>query len=285
MESVIRLNRRRVLVGAAGAGLATTLGATLAFAQDVTPTPSTGTTDPNGSATPSAGTSGIGTATESTLLQQVDDAITSAQADVAAVGNAVDLSVVQQLLTAATGLRDRLAAAPSGTDDSASRRLARAAITTADAASDLLKAHLSNYGLPSQQDRASRILAAAYDRIQALSTSIDTSQDADAATFVTTAQTLYQSAYDLFNAGTYAGAAGTAEVAAEVGEVAAILTGASGPDGIGGFDSSHGGHGGQSRGKSGDNGDNAGNSDQSDETQDDTSDTPDTQATPPAPTF
>jgi hypothetical protein len=206
------VSRRRVLAGAAGVGAAAALGTTLAFAQEATPTPGTGT--------PEAGTS----ATPADLLQQVDNAIAAAKQDRDAVSGKTDLTTVDKLLTQASALSDRAQTAAGGTDDAQTLRLARAAVATARAAGDLIEAQLAAYGLPSQKAPASRVLANAYDQIQQLTSNVGTSQDTDAKNSIATAQALYKTAYDLYNAGTYAGAAATARVAVKVGELAELLT-------------------------------------------------------------
>ena len=122
-----------------------------------------------------------------------------------------------------TTLRDRAQTASTGADDALTLRLARAAVATARAAGDLIEAQLTAYGLPSQQTRASEILAAAFETIEAVSTDVAGATDADVATAITIAQQLYQSAYDLYNAGTYAQAAKTAQVAVRVARTGALF--------------------------------------------------------------
>jgi hypothetical protein len=246
VEEKTGLSRRRVIAGATAAGVATVIGASLAFAQDATPTPSTST---GGSGTPAAGSSSTTNGTSdqsSTILQRVDDAIASAKADRDSVSSSADLTVVDQLLTQASAFRDKAA---TGTDDAQTQRYARAAFESADAATDLITAQLSAFGLPSEKTRVGEILTRAHDEIQQISTNVGASTDTDVKTNVSTAQSLYSKAYDLYNAGTYAEAGGTARAAVSVGKIAEILT--STGNGVGGFGGpgGHNDHGGQFNGR------------------------------------
>jgi hypothetical protein len=245
MKDQTGLSRRRVLAGAAGAGAAALLGSRLAFAQDATPDTEDATDD---TATPEVdGATEDATTDETTdLLAEVDEAIALVQADRDAVETTADLTVVDQVIAQATTLRGRV---ESAADEAEARRAARAAIATARAAGDLIEAQLAAYGLPSQQASASRTLADAFETIDEAGTEVGESTDTDATALVTVAQQLYQSAFDLYGAGTYVQAARTARVASTLASVGVLLVTSEGAGGFGpGVD---GGNRGRGRGRPG----------------------------------
>jgi hypothetical protein len=218
--------RTRLLGAAIGTCLVTAVGVTGAFAQDATPEPST-------QSTPAAGTAEAtpeqyrATAAERTALaeqvQHVTDTIATVQADRDAVGGTGDWTAVDDLLAKANQLRDAAKATLETDDLMPARQQLGAAEGAAMAAEALIRAQLSDYGLPSQQAGASRALVAAYNQIHETSDRVNAGTDDNAKAFATTAQGLYQTAYDLYNAGTYAQAARTAEVALQVAGLADIL--------------------------------------------------------------
>jgi hypothetical protein len=217
--------RTRLLGAAIGTCLVIAVGVTSAFAQEATPEPSTQST-PAGTAeaTPEQYRA---TAAERTALaehiQQITDTIATVQADRDAVGGTGDWTTVDDLLAKANQLRDAAKATLETDDLTPVRQQLFAAEGAAMAAESLVRAQLSNYGLPSQQAGASRTLVAAYNQIHETSNRVNAGTDENAKAFVTTAQNLYQTAYDLYNAGTYAQAARTAEVALQVAGIADIL--------------------------------------------------------------
>ena len=212
-----QVNRRRILVGMTAAGLAAAVGGSFARAQVATPIA-------DDSATPSADTT-PGADEWSNALSRVDEEIASAQADRDAIASQTDVTVVDELLSLATALRNQASSASSGSDDILTLRLARGASAAAQAAVELIKAQMADYGLPSQQARASRILERANEVIEAFSSEVSGSTDANVTTAIQLAQRLYQTAYDRYNAGTYAEAMGTASVAAKLARIAAMLSG------------------------------------------------------------
>src|SRR5262249_32072546 len=123
-----------------------------------------------------------------------------------------------------TKLRDDAKATLAGDDVSAAPQQLFAAHGAAMAAEALLRAPLADYGLPSQQAGASRTLVAVYNQIKEISDRVSGTDNADAKSFTTTAQNLYKTAYDLYNAGTYARAASTADVAAQLAGIADFMT-------------------------------------------------------------
>jgi hypothetical protein len=218
--------RARLLGAALGTCLVTAVGVTNAFAQDGTPVPSDQATPvtQTDEATPRA------SAAEKTALaeqlQDVTDTIATVQADRDAVGGNGDWTAVDDLLAKATQMRDTARATVDGDDVSAARQQLAAAEGAAMAAESLIRAQLSDYGLPSQQAGASRALVAAYNRIAEVSDRVSAGSDDNAKGFATAAQHLYKTAYDLYNTGTYAQAARTAEVATQVAGLADVLSGA-----------------------------------------------------------
>lgn len=246
------MTRRRIVAGTAGLGLAATLGLSAVRAQDeATPEPTTGSVGESiADATPAAG---VGGQTDDDLTdddaaesgEQVAERIAAAtetietiQSDLAAVATEIETPQIDELLARAVDLRDRAQTALDGGDDGAIR-LARGAHATARAAGDLLRAELTYPGLPSQEVAASRILAAAFERIEAVGAEIGDSTDADVGLSLTSAQTIYATAFDRYGAGAYAQAAATARVGAEL---AAIAVAFADDDGFG-FDGGRGGPG------------------------------------------
>jgi hypothetical protein len=234
------LNRRRLLAGTMGAslltaGLIATGGLQGALAQD--------------DATPEAGIGGTENATDETdetdetdamsdsatsAIERATAAIDSAQLDRNAVAVQIDATTIDTLLGQAIDLRDRAQTAAAGGDAAGARTLAHAAAATAKAAGDLVEAQLLGAGLPSEEARASRTLAGAFETIQSVGEATADSTDADVAFSLATAQALYQSAFDLLNAGSYGQAAATAAVGARLARVAGFLAdpdGAAGPAG------------------------------------------------------
>jgi TolA-binding protein len=206
----------------AGAGLAAALGVTLGKAQESTPA---------ASETPQAGTS-TGNALDA-LLQKLDSIISQVKTDRDAVSSTIDVSVVDQLLTKATALRDQVASTAS-TDKQQAYQLAQAVVALARAAAAVIQAELSNYGLPSQQARASRFVANAHGQITEISDLVSNSTDANVTESIALAQQLYRAAYDAYNAGTYTKAMALARAASAVAFAAALAGGvAAGKFGIG----------------------------------------------------
>ncbi|MEA2529715.1 MAG: hypothetical protein QOG89_1359, partial [Thermomicrobiales bacterium] len=97
------------------------------------------------------------------------DTIATVQRDRDSVAGTADLAAVDDLLAKATKLRDAGKATLDGDDVSAAPRQLLAAHGAAMAAESLLRAQLSDYGLPSQQAAASRTLVAAYNHIDEIS--------------------------------------------------------------------------------------------------------------------
>ncbi|MEA2527512.1 MAG: hypothetical protein QOF73_4739 [Thermomicrobiales bacterium] len=224
---LIERGRTRLIGATVGTCLVTAIGVTGAIAQDATPVPSGQATPSTQSEQPATSEHRVSAAEKTALAEQVQrvtDTIATVQQDRDSVAGTADLAAVDDLLAKATKLRDAGKATLDGDDVSAAPRQLLAAHGAAMAAESLLRAQLADYGLPSQQAGASRTLVAAYNHIDEISKRANEGTDEDANNFATTAQSLYKTAYDLYNAGTYAQAARTAEVAAHVARIADLLT-------------------------------------------------------------
>ncbi|MGH2558981.1 MAG: hypothetical protein ACRDJH_07950 [Thermomicrobiales bacterium] len=226
----VGFSRRWMLAGIAGAGASALVGSRLAFAQDATPEVGDATDDTDTPEVDGA-TDETTTGDSADLLAAVDEAIALVQADRDAVGTTADLAVVDQLLAQATAPRSRVEAA---TAEGEARRSARAATSIAKAAGDLIEAQFAAYGLPSQEAAASRVLADSYEMIVDAGEEAADATDPDASAAIAFAQQLYQAAYDLYGAGTYAQASRTAKAAGALATVGAMLVSS---EGVGGFGS------------------------------------------------
>ncbi|MGN6033646.1 MAG: hypothetical protein ACTHQE_18475, partial [Thermomicrobiales bacterium] len=122
----------------------------------------------------------------------------------------------------------------STTSSPGKRQLANAATRTARAARAMIVAQLANFGLPSQQNRVSRELAEVYDGVKEVAGDTASAGIDDATTLVTHAEDAYKSAYDAYNAKTYARATAYGEAAVYLAEAAAGLLGMFGGMGNGG---------------------------------------------------
>lgn len=222
------ITRRRLLAGSLATGViaAGTLG--IARAQDDPATP-TGTTDST-DATPDAATGGSAStpATDTTLsdeaLARADEVIAAVQTDRDAAAASVDVADVDAILAQAGIHRDLGAeAAAAGTTAEAVRQ-AMVAAATARSARVLLEARLSYPGLPSQEVRSSRLLAATFEEITGVSADVAGTTDANVQFFVTMAQDLYAQAYDLYGSGAYAQASRTAVAAGSLAGTVSLLT-------------------------------------------------------------
>jgi len=209
---------------AAFSGAALTMATSGALAKDTkvaTPTtesgsPEAGTAEAIQPATPANGANAIDKARLSESIQQLTDAITAVQQDRDAVASQIDVTEIDLLLAKATELRDAATATLQSDDVSTAPQSIVNGLQTAQAAQGLIEAGVSDYGLPSQQSRTSRVLVQAYYAIdEALSTTAG-STDTNAAFFSDSAKRLYGAAYELYNSGVYAQAERTAAVAQQV---------------------------------------------------------------------
>lgn len=212
------MTRRRLVVGALGASLATATVVQIGRAQvDIgTPeaSPADSTTDSDVTATTDRATTAIAWATET---------ITAIQGDRDTVVGQIDATTVDALITQATGLRDRAQQAADGGTEEEALRLAFAAWGMANTAGDVIKAQLTYAGLPSQDAPSSRALAKAHEMIQAVTDETASATHTDVTFAVTTAQALYTSAYELYTGGAYAQATATARAGTGLARVGWFL--------------------------------------------------------------
>lgn len=246
------IDRRHLVGGAAGIVTA----ATAAFA--------VGSLVSAQTATPEAGSTSNSTAADraKAITDRSAAVIASVKADRDAVASSIDVASVDELLSLASDLQTKAEAATvnssgmgrksSGSTSSSSSsasatpsastgtgaasttatttapgkiELAAAAVRTAQAARAIMVAQMAKFGLPSQQARLSKKLAEIYAAVKEIATSAGTAGVADASTLVTHAEAAYKSAYDAYNAKTYASAAAYGEATVELGEAAAVLLG------------------------------------------------------------
>ncbi len=219
---------RRILVGSAiGAGLTTAGIVRIGRAQ---------TDSGTDSGTPEASESGptvdsddeqIGDDAGGVVseIERAGAALAYAHADREAVGDQIDTAIVDELLSqSVTMLDDAQVSFESGDTEQASL-FAHAAGNAARTASGLVVAQLTHTGLPSHEASTSRELARTHERITAVSEATASSTEVDVSFYVTTAQALYQTAYDQFNEGNYAQAAANGKATGSLVGIASILTG------------------------------------------------------------
>lgn len=227
-----RLNRRSLVTGTAAAGLAGVAGAGIlgiARAQDdaATPDASTGgalATPPDAtSGTPAASAANegpLGTA----ALDRVDEVIASVEEDRAAAGSGIDFTEIDTLIAQAGIHRDLAQTAIDAGDNAEAVRQAFVATGAARAARALIETGLDHPGLPSDEARASRTLTRVHAGIVAVTEESASAADPNVEFFVSHAQALYTSAYDLHETGAFAQALGTGRVAGDLAWIAMVLT-------------------------------------------------------------
>ncbi len=235
------LNRRILVGGTVAAGLATAGYLRLAGAQTESSTPEAEVTDDT-SATPDASTSTGDTSRTASMLDHAETVLAAVRADRDAVASEFDTTTVDAVFDQATQLVEAAQAALDGGDTQGAVRFAAGAWQSAEAAGDLIVAQLSYPGLPSQEGAASRVLARAFERIGDVTATADTA-DADVSFYVTTAQGVYQTAYDQYNDGAYAQALANGKAIVALTGAAAILSGDEGLRLPGTFDDGHFGRG------------------------------------------
>ncbi len=220
-------NRRRFAGVALGAALAASVvaGLGMAAAQD-----SAATSDISSAATPPATSDRSGRENDeldvTAMIDQATTMVSEVSTDRDAVSVQIDTATVDDLLAHASDLIGR-AQATSASDANQPVRLLSGAVATAEAAHELLEARLTYAGLPSQEGRASRTLAAAYEQIDAVSGPSSSTSDVDTSFYVTTAQALYGEAFDLYGAGSFNQASETAATAARIAATGGFLAGSS----------------------------------------------------------
>ncbi len=244
-EAPSRFNRRMLVTSTAAAGLAGVTGVGLlriAQAQDgaATPDPTTDATTDEASSTGTPGaTSGNDTTFASVAIDRVNEAIASVQADRDAAGSDIDFTEIDSLITRAGIHRDLVQTALDASDNAEAVRQAFVAVGSARAARALIETGLDHPGLPSDEVRASRTLTRVHAGIVAVTADAASATDPNVAFFVSHAQTLYTTAFDLNETGAFAQATGTGRVAGDLARIAIVLT-----SHIGQIDVGRGGYGG-----------------------------------------
>jgi len=234
-EAATRFDRRAVVGGVVGAGLATAGIARLATAQSST---DSATPDASTAATPepsSSDTSGsTNTAMAEERIARAQERLDAATADRDAVSGEVDTATSDALLADGTTLLAAAQASLDAGDTGEAIRQASATGAAATASTAVLVSLLTFPGLPSQESAAARALAGAFDQV---GTAADDAADVtavDAAALVTTAQGLYSLGYDQYGSGAYAQALGNARAAASVAKIVTVLASTREGEGFGG---------------------------------------------------
>ncbi|MER3437796.1 MAG: hypothetical protein C4346_09545, partial [Chloroflexota bacterium] len=124
----------------------------------------------------------------------------------------------------ASALRAQVASATTQTDVETFQQ-AHAAISLARAASAVIVGELSNFGLPSQQARTSRVVAAVHGTITEIGDQVSSSADTTVPETIALAQQLYRAAYEAYSAGTYAKAGALARAAVSAAQATALAAG------------------------------------------------------------
>jgi TolA-binding protein len=188
------------------------------------------------------------TASVTTQITNLTQAITSAKADRDFANGKMDLTTVNSLIDKASALQTQAQTALTANNLTLASGDARAADEALHSADDLIVASIGTTGLPSaanrparpapttptadqQKARSSNELAHAYQDIVNTTNTVkanSTSAAGDLSFYVTTAQGLYKQAYDLYNAGKYDQASQTVRAAQNVGHIADELLRAAG---------------------------------------------------------
>lgn len=214
---------RRILVGSAvSAGLATAGYLRLVNAQTETGTPEAEVGE-DASATPGASASANDddTALATGVLDNVQAMVAAVQGDRDAVADEIDVTTVDEVLSQASSLLDDAQSAIDGGDAEGGMQSAAGAWQSARAARDLIIAQLTYAGLPSQEASASRVLARAHELIDAVA-----DEDAGPGFYLTTAQQVYEEAYNQYADGAYAQALANGRAIVGLVGAASILSGA-----------------------------------------------------------
>ena len=241
-------DRRRLLGGALGAGLAVTLTAGIGRAQDSgTPAADDTTDDADDSDTATADVPD-GDRVQ-ILIDRASLALETTRADIDSVAGQADTTSAEDAVAEGTSLRDAAQSALDGGETARAVRAAGASIAVTRAANGLLRSSLGFAGLPSQEAPSSRVLAGAFDLIERVGVALVEVGDASATSagatpaatgdtttasdgsaglveaerFVGLAQDAYGEAFDLHAAGAYQQAMLTAGAAVRMAAAAASL--------------------------------------------------------------
>ena len=187
------------------------------------------------------------TASITTEISNVTQAITRVKADRDFATGKMDLTTVNSLIDKANALQGQAQAALTANNLTQASGDAHAAQSAARSADDLIVASIGTTGLPSaanrparpvpqtaptadqQKARASNELARAYQEIVSATNSAKANSTAgDLSFYSTTAQGLYKQAYDLYNAGKYNQASRTVHAAEGIAHITGDLLRAAG---------------------------------------------------------
>ncbi len=188
------------------------------------------------------------TASVTTQISNLTQAITSAKADRDFANGKMDLATVNGLIDRASALQAQTQSALTANNLTLASGDARAAQDALRSADDLIVASIGTTGLPSaanrpvrptptttptadqQKARASNELARSYQGIVNETNTVKANSTAagDLSFYVTTAQGLYKQAFDLYNAGKYDQASQTVHAAESVARIAGDLLHAAG---------------------------------------------------------
>lgn len=189
------------------------------------------------------------TASVTTQINNLTQAITRAKADRDFANGKMDLTTVNSLIDKASALQAQAQSALTANTLTLASGDARAASEALRSADDLIVASIGTTGLPSaanrparpapattptadqQKARSSNELARAYQGIVNVTNTVkanSSSTAGDLSFYVTTAQGLYKQAYDLYNAGKYDQASQTVHAAEGVAHIADELLRAAG---------------------------------------------------------
>ncbi|HEY7910123.1 MAG TPA: hypothetical protein VIC60_14675 [Thermomicrobiales bacterium] len=189
------------------------------------------------------------TASVTTEITNLTQAITSAKADRDFANSKMDLTTVNSLIDKASALQGQAQSALTANNLTQASGDARAASESLHSADDLIVASIGTTGLPSaanrparpapttaptadqQKARSSNELARAYQGIVNTTNTVkanSSSAAGDLSFYVTTGQGLYKQAYDLYNAGKYDQASQTVRAAEGVAHIADELLHAAG---------------------------------------------------------
>lgn len=189
------------------------------------------------------------TASVTTQISNLTQAIASAKADRDFANGKMDVTTVSSLIDKASALQTQAQTALTANNLTLASGDARAAEQALHSADDLIVASIGTTGLPSaanrparpapattptadqQKARSSNELARAYQDIVNTTSAVKANSNSaagDLSFYVTTAQGLYKQAYDLYNAGKYDQASQTVRAAQSVGQIADELLHAAG---------------------------------------------------------
>lgn len=221
------MNRRKLVAGTAVAGLSGAGIFRIARAQDDAGTPDATADEATSSGTPEATTGQDTEQDDATVaaaaIARADEVITSVGADRDAIASDIDTTEIDSLIDQAGVHRDLATSSIAAGDNAEAIRQAFVAVATARSARELIETGLGYAGLPSEEVRASRTLARVHETIVAVTEESASATDPNVEFFVSHAQALYTTAYDLHGTGAYAQAIGNGRVAGRLAWIATAL--------------------------------------------------------------